>query len=164
MEKKEKTKSPTCSSVKVITNRNEPKVVFDSCKFVTYTAKDGKTYVKCTVISHVRVPKSLMYVDLDKRSTMAQKDITPETQLLDFPYPTQGITTTGVSICDPRDTFDPDLGKRVARFRAEKKAFKIHRKAMRAAVERYKKFLDSAVNLFTVKAEKVESSEVRWDA
>ena len=73
------------------------------------------------------------------------------------------IVTKGVAVCDPRDTFDPDLGKRVARFRAERKAFKIHRKAINTAVEKYISYLRESTKLFTARAEKVEASEIRWD-
>lgn len=152
------------NGVKVKSDRNEPKVKFDKCEFVIHPTKDGKTIVKCRVTSHVELPDADVRVDLANRADLAQDGYwNPQEGNVGFPYPTTRIVTKGIAVCDPRDEFNEALGKRVARFRAEKKAFKIHKKAMNTAVEKYITYLRESTKRFTAKAEKVESDEVKWD-
>jgi hypothetical protein len=152
------------NGVKVRADRNEPKVKFDKCEYVIHPTKDGKTIVKCKLTSHVETPDADVLVDLSSRTALAQDGHwNTQEENVGFPYPCTRIVTKGVAVCDPRDQFDEVLGKRVARFRAEKKAFKIHKKAMNTAVEKYISYLRKSTKLFTVKAEKVEADEVQWD-
>ena len=152
------------NGVKVKTDRNEPKVTFDGCEFVIHPIKYGKTIVKCKVTSHVETPDVDIKVDLASRSNLARDGYSnPQQWPVGFPYPMTRIVTEGVAVCDPRDKFDEALGKRVARFRAERKAFKIHRKAVNTAVEKYISYLLKSTALFTSRAEKAEDAEVKWD-
>ena len=151
------------NGVKVRADRNEPKVKFDKCEYIIHPTKDGKTIVKCRLISHVETPDAAVAVDLSSRTELAQDRWNTQDESVGFPYPCTRIVTKGVAVCDPRDTFDKVLGKRVARFRAEKRAFKIHRKAMNTAVEKYINYLRKSTKLFTARAEKVEADEVQWD-
>lgn len=147
--------------LKVKTNRNQPKIKFGQPTFTTYSytdKKDGKKrkVVKCTIESWVQKLPNGVLIDAESRETGTF-----------LPYPEVcSIKTCGKAVCDEQDfisgKFDQDLGERVARFRAEQKAFQRHAKHIKARVERIISYYQGTLNAFTSQAAKVASDKVVW--
>ena len=148
--------------IKIKTNRNEPKVNFTKCEFTIYTNGKGQRVVKCNVTSRLETPAGILVSDMDKRINLKNDPDNTIEVFCDFPCPETSIVTTGYAVCDPRDKFDQDLGRRVARIRAEKAAYRLHSRVLQSSVSRYIDFLVTASNRFFDVAEKVENDEIDW--
>ena len=149
---------PDWSFLKVLVDRNEPKVHFGEPKFTQYSytdKEDGRKriVVKCEVESQLVVPFGTFRDE--------------ETGTEDFlHYPTvKVIKTVGKAVCDERDeeNFSLTLGKRVSRVRAEKKAFERHAQALKARMTRLLDFYNNSFNNFIAKADKVAADEIIWE-
>lgn len=145
--------------LKIVTDRNEPKVMFGEPKFTEYTyvdKEDGRRrhVVKCDLESKLVLPDG--YVQDVEAGT---------TDYLRYPGPVLTIRTTGKAVCDERDeaVFDLNLGKRVSRVRAEKAAFRRHKNALIGRATKVIEFYVNSVNKFVEKAEKVEADEIIWE-
>lgn len=143
--------------VKMEMTRNEPKVVFDECSFET-GEKDGKKVVKCTVTSHVIMPK--MHLRMSEERVRHEGNLAASPI---FPYPTSKIVTTGTATCDPRDTYNENTGKRISRVKAEKRAFAYHRKALVSCFSKFLTVSMDGIETFVEKAEKVLSDPIIYE-
>ena len=155
----EESKRMQVDGVNLRTDANEPKVVFEEGKFRVFE-KNGKRITECTIVSYVKVTNSDLFMNDDR---VRRDNTDPLSINLPFAYPTTKIVTTGYSRCDPSDVFYESLGKRVARIRAEKKAYRYHRKALSACVTRYIKYLENATKRFVEKSIRVETDPIHFD-
>lgn len=147
-------------TVKFKISRNEPRVTFLKPKFTQYTytdKKDGRkrVVVRCEIVSYVRTPEGQLAVEPE--NTPGAKTF------LGYPIPQVHIKTVGKAICDERDDFDYDLGRKVARIRAEKKAFKRHAKLAKRSVEKVIKFYQVSLENFVKKSDKVVGDPILWE-
>ena len=145
------------SFLKVLTDRNEPKIKFGEPKFTQYSyvdKKDGRKriVVKCEIESELVAPKAALD-DYDKEVRW----------MLAYPCGKK-VKTVGKAICDERDEdkFSYTLGMRVSRVRAEKRAFERHSLALKARMTRLLDFYHNSLNNFIAKAEKVAADEIIW--
>ena len=148
--------------LKVQTDRNQPKVKFGQPTYTTYSyvdKKDGKkrTVVKCTIESHVEVSPTAVLCDAHL----------PEDGAIFLPYPEVcPIKTVGKAVCDEADLnsgkFDQKLGERVAKFRAEQKAFVRHASHVKARIERIISHYQEQMDAFNDQAEKIAADKAIW--
>jgi hypothetical protein len=146
------------SFLKVLVDRNEPKVHFGSPKFTQYSyvdKEDGRKriVVKCEMESQLVLPEGFFRDD-----EMGTEEF--------IHYPSvKVIKTTGKAICDERDeeNFSLTLGMRVSRVRAEKRAFERHAKALEARMTKLLDFYHNSLDSFMAKADKVLADEIIWE-
>ena len=144
--------------LKVLVDRNEPKVHFGEPKFTQYSyvdKEDGRKriVVKCEIESQLAVPCGTF-----RDEEMGTEDF------LHYPA-VKTIKTTGKAVCDEKDeeNYSLNLGKRVSRVRAEKKAFERHAQALNARMTRLLDFYVNSFNNFILKADKVAEDEIIWE-
>ena len=145
--------------LKILVDRNEPKISFGEPKFTKYEyvhKKDGRRriVVKCEIESERVVPNAVLE-DSEERTSF----------LLDYPTKLTKIRTIGRAVCDERDEakFNLNLGKRVARVRAEKRAFERHACAIKSRVGKLIDFYQTSLDGFLKKAAKVDSDPIIWE-
>lgn len=144
--------------VKILADRNEPKISFGEPKFTQYSyvdKEDGRKriVVKCEIESRLTVPMGIF------------RDLSAGTEeFVTYPSGTV-IKTVGKAVCDERDeeVFSYTLGQRVSRVRAEKKAFEKHSKALKARMAKLLDFYNGSFSSFMAKAEKVAADEIIWE-
>ena len=154
-----KEKKSDYAYLKILVDRNEPKISFGEPKFTKYEyvdKKDGRRriVVKCEIESELIVPYAVL-ADSEERASV----------LLEYPTKSAKIKTVGRAVCDERDAdkFNLNLGKRVARVRAEKRAFERHACAIKSRIGKLIDFYQSSLNGFLKKAAKVDSDPIIWE-
>lgn len=159
MSKVKKEKKSDYAYLKILVDRNEPKISFGEPKFTKYEyvdKKDGRKriVVKCEIESELVVPNAALE-DLEESVSY----------VLDYPSKFSKIKTVGRAICDERDAekFNLNLGKRVSRVRAEKRAFERHACAIRSRIGKLVDFYQGSLDGFLKKAAKVDSDPIIWE-